>query len=79
MCFCKKYEEQLINAKEVEVNQLEMNKRKDVASISKVDPAETEIRQRRNVHDRSLKTKSDLEFEEALKYWNNQIAGWSKL
>ena len=43
------------------------------------EPDEIELRQRKDVINRHLKTKSTLEFEDSMKYWNTQIAGKTKL
>ena len=79
--FCKKYENKLIQAKEVEERQIENS----VTLDTKLDYDESnpspnakpglELRKRNNVTERALKTKSQVDFEDSIRYWSSQTAG----
>ena len=77
--FCKKHEDELIEAKKEEEQKLGNNDQKNDHDLSSNVPDEIELRQRKDVINRHLKTKSTLEFEDSMKYWNTQIAGKTKL
>ena len=75
--FCKKYELALINAKEKEEKALTKEDHTNEGNSRNTEPADFELRQRK-VPDRQSKTKSSLEFEDSIKYWNSQIIGYTK-
>lgn len=77
--FCKKYEEKLIQQKEEEISRLEQFKKKNGSVLSIIGQSQIELRERQEVPKRQTKTKSTLEFEDAMQYWGSQIGGMTRL
>ena len=79
--FCKKYENKLIEAKDVEERQIDNTLTLDTKLDYNLSPnvilekSGLELRKRNNVTERALKTKSQVDFEDSIKYWSSQTAG----
>lgn len=75
--FCKKHEIALIKAKEEEERTLETEDQVNEDNSTNTEPVDFELRKRK-FSDRQSKTKSRLEFEDSIKYWNSQVVGHTK-
>ena len=79
--FCKKYENKLIQAKDVEERQIDNTFTLDTKLDYNLSPnvilekSGLELRKRNNVTERALKTKSQVDFEDSIRYWSSQTAG----
>ena len=79
--FCKKYENKLIQAKDVEERQIDNTFALDTKLDYNLSPnvimekSGLELRKRNNMTERALKTKSQVDFEDSIRYWSSQIAG----
>ena len=79
--FCKKYENKLIQAKDVEERQIDniftLDTKLDYyeSNLSPNVKPGLELRKRNNASERELKRKSQVDFEDSIRFWSSQTAG----